>query len=220
MSSSPTPTTEPRWRRLPEERPSQIADAAFRIFGECGLAGARLDDIAREAGVSKGTIYLYFDSKEALFREVVRTKLIAALEEAESAPSEGPATERLRALLYRQWTFMLSPTFQTMYALVNGELRRYPDLASFYGREVIERAQQLVAGIIRRGMRGGEFRQVDAMSAARMAGSLLSGQAVALARRELFHTGPALPSDELFNEVFAFYLRSLQPEPPATPLRS
>ncbi|OYV74472.1 MAG: hypothetical protein B7Z72_00065, partial [Gemmatimonadetes bacterium 21-71-4] len=62
---------EPRWRRLPEERPRQILDAAFATFAEHGLAAARLDDIAKRAGVSKGTIYLYFQSKEELFRAVV-----------------------------------------------------------------------------------------------------------------------------------------------------
>src|SRR5512141_750716 len=79
-TSSPT---EPKWRRLPEERPRQIVDAALAVFGEHGLAGARLEDIAKRAGVSKGTIYLYFANKEELFREVVRGTVIACLEDAE-----------------------------------------------------------------------------------------------------------------------------------------
>ena len=64
--------TQPRWRRLPEERPSQILDAALEVFAEHGMAAARLEDIAKRAGVSKATIYLYFPNKEALFRAVIR----------------------------------------------------------------------------------------------------------------------------------------------------
>src|SRR6478609_4648585 len=74
---------EPRWRRLPEERPKQILDAALEVFSERGLAAARLEDIAKRAGLSKGTIYLYFPNKEELFREVIRHTIIAQIERAE-----------------------------------------------------------------------------------------------------------------------------------------
>src|SRR6478752_3886523 len=82
--SSPTkPNQEPRWRRLPEDRPRQILTAALEVFGERGLAAARLEDIAKRAGLSKGTIYLYFPNKEELFREVIRHTIIAQIERAE-----------------------------------------------------------------------------------------------------------------------------------------
>src|SRR5512147_1503209 len=89
----------PRWRRLPEERPRQILDAALEVFGERGLAGARLDDIARRAGVSKGTIYLYFANKEELFREMIRGTLVETLVDGERLPDEGPAETQLRAFM-------------------------------------------------------------------------------------------------------------------------
>ena len=73
------PVAEPRWRRLPEERPKQILEAALAVFAERGLAAARLEDIAKRAGVSKGTIYLYFENKEELFRGVVRDTVIAVI---------------------------------------------------------------------------------------------------------------------------------------------
>src|SRR5580765_6630918 len=91
MSALPT-TAEPRWRRLPEERPGQILAAALEVFGERGLAAARLDDIARRAGVSKGTIYLYFPNKEELFREMIRHIVVGQLEAAERAVSESTAS--------------------------------------------------------------------------------------------------------------------------------
>jgi len=71
MSTSHAPSHDPRWRRLPEERPQQILDAALSVFAEHGIDAAKLEDIAARAGVSKGTIYLYFPSKEELFREVL-----------------------------------------------------------------------------------------------------------------------------------------------------
>src|SRR5438105_3263605 len=91
------PAQEPRWRRLPEERPRQILEAALAVFGEHGLAAARLDDIAKRAGVSKGTIYLYFPNKEELFREMVRNTVIRQLETAEHelGAMSGSATEQL-----------------------------------------------------------------------------------------------------------------------------
>ena len=73
----------PRWQRRPEARPEEILDAALTVFGESGFARAKIEDVARLAGVSKGTVYLYFDSKEALFREMVRAKVVASLAEGE-----------------------------------------------------------------------------------------------------------------------------------------
>src|SRR5690242_714709 len=81
--SSSLPQTSPRWQRRPEARPDEILDAAFTVFGESGFARAKIEDVARLAGVSKGTVYCYFDSKEALFREMVRAKVVASLAEAE-----------------------------------------------------------------------------------------------------------------------------------------
>src|SRR6478735_2224769 len=110
-SSSPTrPNQEPRWRRLPEDRPRQILTAALEVFGERGLAAARLDDIAKRAGLSKGTIYLYFPNKEELFREMVRTTVISALEEREQRATSATesATEVLTHFMRDYWKFIRS----------------------------------------------------------------------------------------------------------------
>src|SRR3954464_6528854 len=76
--------TAPRWQRRPGERPDQILDAAQQVFGDCGFMRAKLDDVARVAGVSKGTLYRYFSSKETLFREMVRAKVVSGLAETEA----------------------------------------------------------------------------------------------------------------------------------------
>src|SRR5215831_14907027 len=100
--AAPSPTQRsprrsgPRWRRLPEERPRQILEAALDVFGERGLAGARLDDIARRAGVSKGTIYLYFPNKEELFREVIRAIVVDRLRQAAADAGEDNPVDELK----------------------------------------------------------------------------------------------------------------------------
>jgi AcrR family transcriptional regulator len=101
---------EPRWRRLPGERPRQILEAALEVFGERGLAVSRLDDIAKRAGLSKGTIYLYFPNKEELFREVVRNTVVSNIESSEQEISamSGPATEVLTRSLRAYWIFIRS----------------------------------------------------------------------------------------------------------------
>src|ERR1700712_5869603 len=105
MSAS-APQTEPRWRRLPEERPQQILKAALAIFAERGLAQARLEDIAKRAGLSKGTIYLYFPNKEELFREVVRSTVIAQIERGEAVfESERDPRQALLSWMEGYWAW-------------------------------------------------------------------------------------------------------------------
>src|SRR3569832_2308291 len=114
MSSIPH-QPEPRWRRLPEERPRQILAAALEVFGERGLSAARLEDIAKRAGLSKGTIYLYFPNKEELFREVVRTDIGEQLEAARALGLQGgTAREELDRYLRSYWDFVRSDDYQAI----------------------------------------------------------------------------------------------------------
>src|SRR6476661_5701447 len=108
----------PKWRRCPEDRPQQIITAALEVFGECGLANARLQDIAERAGVSKGTIYLYFPNKEELFREMIRQTAVAAIERAEHAVVSGTPSNQLIAFMRSYWAFVRTPVFITIYRLV------------------------------------------------------------------------------------------------------
>src|ERR1700742_2021881 len=122
------PIPEPRWRRLPEERPTQILQAALEVFDEQGLAGARPEDIAKRAGVSKGTIYLYFPNKEELFQEVIRMTVIATIDDEDRLPPEATATDQLRRYMRRYWEYSRTKEWATVYRLVIGELHRFPDL--------------------------------------------------------------------------------------------
>jgi AcrR family transcriptional regulator len=199
----------PKWRRRPEHRPQQIIDAALEVFGECGLAKSRLQDIADRAGVSKGTIYLYFPNKEELFREMIRQTSVAAIEAGEKATTEGTPTEQLCAAMRGYWNFVRSPVFSTIYRLVLGELHQFPDLAKFYADEVVARLLRMLTGIIRRGVESGEFREIDPAVAARMLMALTVMNAIWLDQR----TGVPLlchkKDEEVFRELAHFYLHSL-----------
>jgi AcrR family transcriptional regulator len=206
--------TDTHRRRAPAARPTQILDAAFHEFGERGLAGARLDDIAKRAQVAKGTIYLYFPNKEALFREMVHTTIVAALAEAEAEASQASfaaetADAQLRRLGQGWWTFLRTERVQVLQRLVSLELGQFPDLMQFYADEVIARGRRLVAGIIARGVDRGEFRDVDPQLAARMFSSIWMSHSTWCARREFFQT---LGSDEqVLDEMLLFYLYALRP---------
>jgi AcrR family transcriptional regulator len=203
--------SSPRWRRCPEDRPVQIIKAALQVFGECGLANARLQEIADKAGVSKGTIYLYFPNKEELFREMIRRTAIAAIDRTEEALSHATytPTNQLLSFMRGYWAFARSPEFRTIHRLVLGELHQFPDLAQFYAHEVVERGQKLLGGIIARGIDAGEFRAIDPMVAARMlvALTVMNG----IWRDE--HTGVPLlahkTDEEVFQELAQFYLHAI-----------
>jgi AcrR family transcriptional regulator len=208
---------EPRWRRLPEERPQQIIDAALTVFGERGLAAARLEDIAKRAGLSKGTIYLYFPNKEELFREVVRHTIVAQIERAErelAAASKQSAWETLEQFVRGYWRFLRSPKFAALFRLIHAELSSFPDLVRFYASEVVERWRRLVTGILERGVQSGEFRDVDPDVAARMLSPMLLMHAMWCSHRDLFIKATANRTDEqVLDEVLDFYLHAIRPAP-------
>jgi AcrR family transcriptional regulator len=150
----------PRWQRRPEARPEEILDAALEVFGEYGFAQTKLEEVARRAGVSKGTLYLYFDSKEELFREMVQAKAVSALRVAEAFAEsyQGSNRDLLVELLERKYVMMRDQQLSRISKLVQSELQRFPELAQFYVQEVILPARRLVESILRRGIAAGEFR--------------------------------------------------------------
>lgn len=162
---------EPRWERRKDARPGELAAAALDLFVERGFAATRLDDVAKRAGVSKGTLYLYFDSKEELFKTVIREGYLAPLAEAEQLLTafNGTAEELIREILNRWWKQVGSTKEAGMTKLVIAEAGNFPELARFYHDEVIHRAHALFAHAIERGIRSGEFRDVPIPYAQRIA---------------------------------------------------
>ena len=166
---------EPRWQRRPDARPEEILEAAKHVFGESGYAGTKLEDVARRAGVSKGTLYLYFDSKEALFREMVRAKVVAALAHAEETVRtfDGSSRELLVILVSSMYRRLRDDGMARVGRVVQAELPSFPELAQFYFEEVILRSRRLVSRVLERGVESGEFREVSHGFAARGLASLL-----------------------------------------------
>ena len=97
--------TKPRWERRKDARPQELLEAALDLFVERGYAATRLEDVARRAGVSKGTLYLYYENKEELFKAVVRSSIVPIIGDAEVsvAEFEGHSADLLRQLVLSWW---------------------------------------------------------------------------------------------------------------------
>ena len=210
-AKTPHKARTPRWKRRPKHRPGQIIEAALEVFGKKGLAKTRLEDIAIRAGVSKGTIYLYFENKDALFKEMIRETAIATIEGAEQRRYSGNPSEQLRGLMQRYWSFIRSPAFSTIHRLVIGELHQFPDLARFYADEVIARSMSLITGIIRRGIDAGEFRETDPSAAARMLVALFVMNGVWCDKRDCLPVLENRDNEGAFADIVDFYFNALRP---------
>ena len=160
MSAAPG---SPRPRRRKDARPGELIEAALELFVERGFAATRLDDVARRAGVSKGTVYLYFPSKEDLFKQVVQTGIVPVIEAGAQLlqQHQGSCAELLRALLHGWWERIGATRLAGIPKLMVAEAGNFPDLARFYYEHVIVRGRAILTEILRRGALRGEFRAVD-----------------------------------------------------------
>jgi AcrR family transcriptional regulator len=163
--STPTETANPRprWERRKDARPAELIAAALSLFIEKGYAGTRLEDVASRAGVSKGTLYLYFENKEELFKAVVRDNVVARISASaeELARFSGSSTQLLRSLITGWWIDYGSSEAGGLGKLIMAESGNFPEIARFFLDEVIEPWHALLAGALRRGVDSGEFRPVD-----------------------------------------------------------
>jgi AcrR family transcriptional regulator len=148
--------------RRKDARPGEIVAAALASFAERGYAATKLEDVAAAAGISKGTIYLYFPTKEDLFRAVVRQAVLPNLEAAEAqfATHTGSSADLLRALAGR-FLSLLDSDLTAVPKLVVAESGNFPAIAQFYADTVLRRAFALLEGILARGIARGEFRPLD-----------------------------------------------------------
>ncbi|HUC17850.1 MAG TPA: TetR family transcriptional regulator [Acetobacteraceae bacterium] len=155
-----------RHARRKEARPGEILAAALSLFAEHGFAATRLEDVARRAGVSKGTIYLYFPTKEALFRAVIRQGLVPniAAMEALAAAHDGSAVSLLAEIAARLLAITESD-LAVIPRLVLTESGNFPNLARLYAEELAGRGRSLIASVIARGIERGEFRPIDIQTA-------------------------------------------------------
>src|SRR3954470_3538695 len=154
---------EKKWARRKEARPAEIVAAALACFAERGFAATRLEDVAARAGVTKGTVYLYFPNKEELFKAVVRESLLPHLDRLMGAVPvelEDPA-ERIRRLFGFFANEVLESPLAAIPKLVIAEADNFPEIARFYVKEVISRGRAFVTETLRQGVERGIFRPLN-----------------------------------------------------------
>ncbi len=218
--ATPDPTSpQPARQRRKAERPQQLLEAAMSLFISKGLAGTRTEDVAQLAGVSKGTLYRYYASKEDLFKAVVRNLLGEVIAEGIERVDqwEGPTGDLLKLLAHTWWTRIEESRASGIFKLIIAEVGNLPELAQFYVDEVIEPTHRLLSLAITRGMERGEFRRMDVTSVVHAL--MASAQFLVLFPRctaACTHNPFPLDSDQFMNTQIELLLLGLQVRPSDT----
>jgi AcrR family transcriptional regulator len=207
----------PRWQRRKEERPSEILAAAMEEFVEHGYAATKLEDVARRAGITKGTLYLYFESKDALFKAVVRETIVPLLASAEQLVDDhdGGPELLLRRLVLQWWETLSATRLAGITKLVISEAANFPELAQFWFDEVVQRGRKIFAAVLWRGIEGGVFREVDVEHAVRM---ILAPVLMAAIWKHSFLAceKEEFPVERYLETSIEIYLRGIAAEPAAS----
>lgn len=153
--------SEPRYRRRKEDRPQEITAAAFDAFAEKGFAATRVDDVAKRAGVSKGLLYLYFKTKEELFKAVVKSVVIRRVDRLiENVETTDLSSEDfIRGPLLSFLQQVPGSPVAIVIRLLISEGPRHPDLVDYYYENVVAKGLAAISGFVERGVERGEFRQ-------------------------------------------------------------
>ncbi|RYZ00535.1 MAG: TetR/AcrR family transcriptional regulator [Comamonadaceae bacterium] len=149
--------------RRKEARPGELLDAALDLFVEKGFAATRAEEVAARAGVSKGTLFLYFPSKEELFKAVVRENVAGRFIEwnQEFDAFEGSTPDLLRHVMHVWWERVGATRFSGLTKLMMSEGNNFPELAAFYRSEVVQPGHALLRRVLERGVARGEFKPMD-----------------------------------------------------------
>jgi len=202
------------WSRRKQARPAEILDAALTVFAEKGFAAARMEDIAARAGVTKGTIYLYFPSKEEVFKSLARQHVgdlvSAAMERARDF--EGSTRDFLAMFLSAVAGMIQSHGGQAVLPkIIIAESGNFPELARFWRTEVVDKALTMLAGIIAKGVARGDLRDVPADYVARLC---VAPIVMSIIWRTVFAPTDTVPFD--YQKFLALHLdvvmRGLAPE--------
>ena len=162
-SSDPHFTTAAKRERRKEARPGELLDAALDLFVEKGFAATRVEEVAARAGVSKGTLFLYFPSKDELFKAVVRHSISGRFVEWNNdfQTFQGTTREMLGYCMRSWWQRVGATKASGLTKLIMSEAGNFPEIAAFYRQEVVEPGHLLIRRILQRGMDSGEFRILD-----------------------------------------------------------
>ena len=154
---------EPKFRRRKADRPGEIVDAALQVFAEKGFAAAKLDDIAKRAGVSKGALYLYFETKEDIFRAVVDQAIAPNMQaiRAMIAAHPGPLSELLGMVAARIQVLVETLPVGGVLKMVIAEARNFPEIARVWHDDLVAHALGALTDAIAAAQRRGEVRAGD-----------------------------------------------------------
>ena len=206
------PAGQPKFRRRPEARPAEILAAALEVFAERGFLGARLEEVAKRAGVSKGALYLYFETKADLFRAVVTDAVSPNIERVKAVASADLPLEQVARMalpmLARQ--VVGDRRITGVVKLVIAESRNHPELASIWRDAVVEPGVQLMSGLIAAAQARGEVRPGDPRL---FAFGLMGPMVLSMVWRETFEPVGAEPVDavKLAEQHVETVLRGMRP---------
>jgi AcrR family transcriptional regulator len=212
------PFKKPRWTRRKEARPQELLAAALDLFVERGYAATRLDDVAARAGVSKGTLYLYFTNKEELFKAVVRENVVPVLGEAEEMIDryEGSSTELFREIVLGWWERIGNTKLSGITKLMMAESNNFPEVTQFYHDEVISRGNAMIMRMLERGIERGEFRRVNVSQAMNL---ICAPMLMLMMWKHSFSACRVEPmsADDYLNSFIDLFLHGLLNERPSLP---
>lgn len=201
-------------RREQQKEAKRLAliDAALAVFSRVGYAAAKIDDVAEEAGVSKGTVYLYFESKEALFEGMVKAKMVPMLDDVAEivGKPDSTAIERLRAHLTFFYTKVLDNERRQIMRLILSEGPNFPDLAEFYYNNVLSRGHAMINGIIQQGIESGEFRNMQGHG---LMQNVAAGALIAGIWKQVFDPFHPIDLDAYFETHIDLILNGLRAQP-------
>ena len=158
----PATAAVPLRQRRKEARPQELLDAALDLFVEKGFAATRADEVAARAGASKGTLYLYYPSKEELLKEVIRHFVVNEIAEGVEIirTFEGSSSDLLARILRLWWERVGETRASGILKLMMSEVRNFPEIAQFYVDEVTMPCDRMLGELVQRGIDRGEFRAV------------------------------------------------------------
>lgn len=202
-----------KFRRRAEDRPDEILDAALELFLERGFERTRVDDIARAAGLSKGAVYLYFPTKEAVLEAVVGRAVLPVADQALAliGSYRGDPRPVLARIFEMMSANLVKPGVGRIPRLVLRESLIAPNIAALYRRDVLGRMIPALEGLIRQGVEGGHIRPVDPELTVR---SLIGPIIVHVIMAEMFGVAPegGLGLDKLIANHKAILFAGLEPE--------
>src|SRR5918999_2876597 len=206
----------PRNNRRKEQRPEEILEAALEEFAVKGYAAARLDDVASRAGISKGLVYVYFKTKEELFKAVIRTFIIPRVDAliAEVERTRRSSEEMIRGPLLSFMKEFAKSRRRIVVRLLVAEGPKHPDLLDFYHREVISRGMRLLRLILARGVTNGEFRPSPYQEFPQL---FVAPMLLAMIWQMLFARHQALDIDRYLDAHIAIVLQALKSGQAAKP---